>query len=255
MIVFLIPVRHETSVEDYEQVWGLLNNTLLSIASQDHPAWHIMVCANKVLPIASVIPQGKITFIEHHRNRACHNPSYFNDPDFDAHLVDKAQRRRVCVERTQKIGINPSWYFMADADDYVSTDLVSTILTTTENHHGIVTLDTGIILNATTASYVQVDGFNEMCGTSIAMRGSLVHSALQDKKHTNMLLGRYDFHELLAGKYCSHSSRHSMSGIPRAAYVQHEQNYGRNLWDYSELLAAAKPITPEIRARFTLPQG
>jgi len=244
MIVFLIPVCHHESVEDYEQIWGLLNNTLMSLAGQDCPKWHAMVCCSKMLPIAPELPRRQITFLTSTRRAG-----------FDNHMKDKAARRLACVERVSKVGLRPAWYFMADADDYLATNVVSTILTTTERRHSIVTLDTGIVIDSQKQSYVTTDDFNDLCGTSVAIHASLVHSTIQSEPHIQTLLSEWRFPKLLAGKFCQYHNRHSMAGFPRAAYVLHDQNYSRHMWDYSELMAASKPLTNEIREHFTLPVG
>ena len=254
MIVFLIPVRHHDSVEDYEQTWGLLNNTLMSLASQDCPHWHAIVWASQILPIAGVLPQRQITFVPYQGNRICSNPTSWNQADIDTHILDKAERRHHCLDNCYEQNLRPSWYFMADADDYLASDVVSTILNTTEPRHSIVTLDTGIILNAHHGTYTTVHNFHDMCGTSIAISASFINSA-HEHDAVDDFLGRPTFYQMLAGQHGSYSNRHSLSGLPRAAYVLHDQNYGQNLYDYSELLALANPITPDIRERFTLPPG
>lgn len=255
MIVFLIPVRHHEGVKDYEQIWGLLNNTLMSLAAQDCHDWHAIVCASKVLPIASVLPQRKISFLEHVGSRICFNPPKWSQLDVEAHILDKAERRRVCAESCRKRDLRPTWYFIADADDYIANNLVSTILATTEPRHSVVTLDTGIMLDTHNQSYLTVDNFHNLCGTSIAIHASLVDSVADSDEHSNTLLGQPRFPRLLAGQYCRYPNRHSLSGLPRAAYTLHDQNYGRSLWDHSEHLAVTEPLTPEIRQQFTLPVG
>jgi len=254
MIVFLIPVRHHESVKDYEQVWGLLNNTLMSMAAQDCSDWHAMVCTSKKLPVAGALPHRQITFVEHTGNRICHNPPGFSEADIAAQILDMAERRRVCLEECYKKKLSPKWYFMADADDYVASNLVSTILSSTEPRHMVVTLDTGIMLDVNTGTYATINNFHQMCGTSIAINASFIHSA-REHDAVNDFLGNPTFYHMLAGKHCGYCSRHSLAGIPRAAYVQHDQNYGQNLRDYSEILAGAEPLTPEICELFTIPMG
>ena len=252
MIVFLIPVRHEAGVNDYDKIWRLLNHTLTSIAAQDCPDWHVVVCANTVLPILPSLPSNKITFLENKRDFLGRTLNAWDFHDFRDHLRDKAYRRRCGVMYTLEHIRAPKWYFMADADDYVSSDLVSTILETTEPHHLITTVECGLIVNVGRNLYSVTDDFNTACGTSIAIRADLVHHSLSSSLDIGICLGQHKYDQYFTD-ICKRCEHHKLEGIPRAAYLQHDQNHGRKIWDYTKQMEDAKPISDEIRAQFSIP--
>ena len=252
MIVFLIPVRHEAGVNDYDKIWRLLNYTLTSIAAQDCPDWHVVVCANTVLPIWGSLPSHKITFLEQKRDFLGRTLNAWNFHDFREHLRDKAYRRRCGVVYALE-HLRPTWYFMADADDYVSSDLVSTILDTTEPRHLVTTVNCGLIVNAGKNLYSVTDDFNTMCGTSIAIRTRLVHQSLSSPLDIGICLGQHKYERYFTD-LCQQNEHHTLEHIPRAAYLQHEQNHGRKIWNYTKQMDAAMPITDEIRTKFSIPR-
>jgi hypothetical protein len=252
MIVFLIPVRHENSVNDYEKTWRLLNHTLTSIANQDSPDWHVVVCANKVLPIFPSLPSHKITFLEYKSDfigRTMHN---WNFHEFRQHLQDKAYRRRCCLLYAQQ-HLKASWYFMADADDYLSSDLVSTIQSTTEPQHLITTIECGLIVSVAKNQYVVTDDFNEVCGTSLAIFSEMLHQNIDDPHILGTCLSQHKYSKYFTELF-GRRHWHRLAGRPYAAYLQHEENHGRKLWDYGAKMADAQPITQEIRAQFSIPE-
>jgi hypothetical protein len=249
-VIFLIPVRHEDGVEDYGDVWQRLISMLRSIANQTVPNWHAMVVANKVLPIPSDLPSRQITFVELQRSFIGCSPAHWDEDEFREHLIDKAVRRHCGVVAAMQQDFKAAWYFMADADDYVANDLVSTILSTTELHHKIVTLQRGLLLTAK-QEYVELDQFSEHCGTSIAIRSSLIHDNLHNNNHVGALFGQHSFQHF--EDLCRHSERHVLGQIPRVTHALHTQNYRGNLWDASEYLVDTRPLTEKIRKKFQIP--
>lgn len=247
-VVFLIPVRHEASVNDYDHTWQLLMETLGSLANQTSSNWHAVVVANTILPIPSHLPAYQMTFLELKRPFIGRSPTMFVEAEFNAHLVDKATRRYAGITTALQKNLNPQWYFMADADDYVADDLVESIMSTTEAHHKVVTVDKGLLIDIPQQKYLVADNFNDICGTSIAVHSSLVHQYMKDGTIIGDILGQHSFAYLR--HICKLSERHSLGGIPRAAYTQHSQNHGRNIWNYNPYLAQAAPLTEKIRQTF-----
>ena len=250
MIVFLIPVRHESGVENYEKLWLLLNHTLASVAAQDCDDWHVVVVANKVLPIHASLPSRKITFIEYKRRFQGKALIRWNEEEFQRHIVDKALRRRTGIVWVRQ-QLSPTWYFMLDADDYVSNDLVSTIVSTTEPKHSMVTVDSGLVVSLRHQTYYATSEFNTMCGSSVALRAPWVHHELENEDVIYTLLAQHR-HKYFKGILPMYA-RHSLYGHPRAAYLQHNQNHGRAIWGYEKGLDKMTPLTDKIRAKFQIP--
>jgi hypothetical protein len=253
MIVFLIPVRHELSVPDYSRTWKLLNHTLASIACQDTDQWHAVVCANKVMPVRAGLPLDKITFLEYKRDFIGRSMTAWNTAEFKEHLLDKAIRRRAGFNYAHQ-NIQPQWYFMADADDYVSSDLVSTILSTTEHHHQIVTVDRGLVVSLSRRCYVETDQFNDVCGTSIAFRAGLIQANLQNDEPLALLLSQHKYSQFESAFQAY--QRHSLQDRSYAAYLQHDDNHGRKLWAHTKFLTEDESclISDDVRERFGIPK-
>lgn len=253
MIAFLIPVRHELSVPDYSKTWKLLNHTLASIARQDCDQWCVIVCANKVLPVQAGLPLNKITFLEYKRDYIGRSMMTWSTAEFRQHLLDKAIRRKVAFDYARQ-HIRPTWCFMADADDYVSTDLASTILSTTEHHHQMVTVDTGLIVSLSRRCYIQTQEFNDVCGTSVAFRSSLIEANLSKDEPLTLLLSQHRFSQFESAFQAY--QRHSLQGRPYAAYLQHDDNHGRKLWAHTKFFndEGVCSITDDVRERFGIPK-
>jgi hypothetical protein len=207
-----------------------------------------MVIANTVLPIPSWLPDQKITFIELKNSFVGRSIPEWDEVEFNKYLVDKATRRRSGIITAAKLNMHPAWYFMADADDYVSDDLVSTIISTTELHHKIATVNSGLIMDKQEQSYVRVNDINKVCGTSIAVSSSLIQKHIDDGKKLGTMLGQHEFKYFKS--LCGYQEHHSLGGIPRVIYVQHDQNYSGNTWANKARLVEASPLTDEIRQKF-----
>lgn len=255
MIVFLVPVRHELGTADYNRTWALLNCTLSSIAAQDCDDWHVVVCANKVLPIWSSLPQHKITFIECKREYIARTRDVFIAYHHKKHVVDKLVRRRNCAIWARQ-NLDPSWYFMADADDFVSNDLVSSILDQSSSYHDIVTIKNGIVFDVYTHQHRWNSDINRNCGTTLGVRPHIIHNRMLDISRAQELVKILGYHNY--EKYMSDFVREDKrfvldNKLPYCAYSQHDDNHGKHIWRYGSELKAGSKLTEEIRTRFQIP--
>jgi hypothetical protein len=249
-VTFLIPVRHQDGVADYPRLWNLLKDTLASVAAQVNLDWHAIVVANKMLPVPNTLPLDKITFISLERQYKGWSPLKFETKDFKKHLIDKAMRRRCGVIHARN-AIKPDWFFMVDADDYVSRDLVATIKYMTEPQHKMVVVETGLMVSAARQVYTVTDDFNIVCGTSLGIRADYLYQQME--------VNEQRFHTLLSqhhAQYFPMAQREMLRlrGTPYAAYLLHDQNHGVHLWKYDEQMRKPFYITPGIRERFTIPE-
>jgi hypothetical protein len=247
MIIFLIPVRHNDGVKDYNLLWWRLNNTLRSIVLQTDDDWRVVVCANKVLPIFNDIPDDKVIFIEQQRPFIAHTQLKWDAQYFRSHVIDKAMRRQCGVLYSMNMNWKPEWYFMVDADDYLALDLV-------ENLHALpanslcVGITRGVVLNTKNEYYV-TDNFNEMCGTSFGVRPSLLYDTMNQHDNTNtcVLLGHHQPKYFM--RLCKNTQVSCLSNKVYAGYLLHEENHGKYLYNFE---GEWKPITEQIRKRLSI---
>ena len=251
MIVFLIPVRHEDSVSDYNSTWTMLNYSLTSLAAQDNVQWHAVICANKVLPMWKELPHEKLTFIEHERDYVGKSLSQWDQAEFDQHLLDKTIKRRIAAEYASRT-LKPSWYFMMDADDCVSNNLVSSIHMVSQRQYLFINLAQGLVVDTKTHTYRTATDFNRICGTSVAIRPSLVHHHFNETSNLISLLAQHRFEDYHK-RFCQYYyQRYAIESRSLAAYVQHDDNYGRAIWNHRKF-DKGEEITKEICEQFQIP--
>lgn len=251
MIVFLIPVRHHNSVPDYEKTWSLLNQSLMSLTQQTNVQWHAVVCANKVLSVNKEIAYGQVTFLEYESDYVGRTLQGWNQREFNQHLIDKAQKRRFGLQFVRsEPSIHPDWYFMMDADDLVSKHLVANIYQTSQREHRILNVTQGLIVDANRQRFATTEDFNRMCGTSVAVRPRFIQEHFENETNLTLLLAQHHFHQYHRGMCSARYWRHTLSA-PLAAYMQHDDNHGRNLWSHRKF--DGQEISEKVREEFLIP--
>jgi hypothetical protein len=240
VIVFLIPVKHPQNSFDYKRTWGLLNRTLRSICQQTVDDYRIIVSCNKALPLHPLIPEGKVTVltIDATPIEEGHPSGDWHTPQFDEHIRDKGLKRKHCLDYAS-MTICPSHYFLMDADDYVAPDLVEQILLKDQE---MCLLDHGICFSLSTRVYYEIDSFFLNCGSSVAFAADWIYS----QPNQIELLGA------TKAVVARHPNPYRISTPYMAAYCQHGDNHGLNLWKYETFLVRGKTLTPELTERFAI---
>jgi hypothetical protein len=230
MVVFLIPVRHPNSAIDYNTTWQLLIDSLRNIYRQTDGDWHAIITANKILHMPHDLPLGNITFLTYSGEECGHTLKKWNQQKFLKHNKDKANKR-MCGVKYAKENLNPKWYFMMDADDYISNDLVETIHTFPANIK-CVTIECGVVVNTMNGVCTLNNDFNRCCGTSIGFKSQFLHLHLHNRQLMWALLGKHIFCQSGAHMW----KRRKLEDKPYATYMIHDDNHGLHLWGAKNLV-------------------
>jgi hypothetical protein len=254
MITFLIPVRHHLGVVNYPAIWQHLVSSLNSLHRQTDCAWKAVVCASEILETPNY--GDHVQFLKYDGNgdefygRTMSNWDY---QEFRLHVQDKATRRLCGLRYAMDSGWPTSWYFMMDADDLVSNDLVQTLHNIPENYP-FCTIEHGIILDEENDLFLNERNFNQCCGTSVGIRPQILDRLLRlgDMKIVTSLLGIHEWNNA-AGRYYDNKDRYRIQEGVMAAYRLHTQNHGRHLWRAMDRVRRdGAPLTNELREIFGL---
>ena len=249
-VVFLIPIRHHNSVQDYSHTWSMLQRTLFSLSSQDCDSWHAVVCGNKILPLDSKLPCGKITCLQYNGKFVGYTVDKWDEEHIKKHIQDKAIKRQCGVMYASE-HILPTWYFMLDADDIVAKDLVSTIKHQSLPRHRIIQVNNGIMVRDW--QYYQTDAFNTFCGSSVGCSSTLLHFQLSSNHQSNIvtILGLHNVQKYY-NSICSKENTLCLTDKPYCAYMIHNENHSKNTWKYKDRMNKVElaSIDDEILDRF-----
>jgi hypothetical protein len=225
---FLIPVRHPYGCSNYQTTWSLLIDTLSSILRQDCLHWTVGVCANKVLPIPPQLNDKRIYFIESSRRYIGKSLRKYDQHRHQQHLADKAYKRLELIKHI--CNYKPIWYYMMDGDDLLAPNLVSSLLYYEKPDTEAIVVQGGIIYNKTSEAQYDVDDINQYCGSTVAVKASIVHSMLANPPLYTKVLSKHRLADLnMFSKVLYLNSRKYV------AYVQHGDNHGTH-WGYKNSL-------------------
>jgi hypothetical protein len=249
-VVFLIPIRHHNSVQDYSHTWSMLQRTLFSLSSQDCDSWHAVVCGNKILPLDHRLTQSKITCLQYNGKFVGYTVDKWDEEHIKKHIQDKAIKRQCGVMYASE-HVFPKWYFMLDADDIVANDLVSSIKTRTLPRHRIIKVNNGLMVRDW--QYYQTDAFNTFCGSSVGCLSSFLNYQISSNHPSNLvtLLGLHNTQKYYDG-VCSDESTLCLIDKPYCAYMIHNENHSKNTWKYKDRMDKVElsNIDDEILDRF-----
>lgn len=249
---FLIPVRHPSGVVNYPAIWQHLISSLNSLQRQTSSDWRAVVCATEILETPNYGSHVHFLRYENDDQFLGQTLSRWDYKEFRSHVQDKATRRLCGLRYAMNSGWPTSWYFMMDADDLVSKNLVF-LLNNVLTERLFCTLDTGILLDEESGLFITERNFNQCCGTSVAIRPYVLNKLLRvgNMKLITSLLGIHEWNNA-GGKYYDNKDRYRVQEVG-AAYRVHTQNHGRHLWRAMDRVRReGGPLTAEIREIFGL---
>lgn len=224
-INFLIPVRHPHGCSNYQTTWSLLVDTLSSILRQECPHWTTGICTNKVLPIPPQLNDKRFYFIESTRRYNGKTLYKYDQHRHQQHLADKAYKRLELIHYI--CNCKPMWYYMMDGDDLLAPNLVSSLLYHEKPDTEAIIVQGGIIYNKTSEAQYDVGDINQYCGSTLAIKASIVHSMLANPPLYTKVLSKHRITDLNMIKkiVCLNDRKY-------VAYVQHGDNHGTH-WGYN----------------------
>ncbi|QKD13823.1 galactosyl transferase [Mesorhizobium sp. NZP2077] len=165
IIDFIIPVRHPTTVVDWEVVKKNLSETIKSISAQTAPNWRAVIIANDCADLPETPPGFTVRRVNFPPKFL---PSRDVDPEafFEAVRSDKGRR---ILEGFKEL--KPSSYVMiVDYDDFISNRLAAHVADKKAANGWY--FSTGYVYSGSRLTYIYHDFF-EFCGTSLIIRADL----------------------------------------------------------------------------------
>lgn len=189
-LTFIIPVRHQNSIADWDSARDRIDATLRSIAAQDNPHWSCVIVANR----GAVLPP-----TDDPRIKTCRVDlplPALPDRAVDRHGYEEAVRadkgRRILYGLLQA---RPQGHVMVvDYDDLVSRRLAQTVADNADAPGWY--LETGYLYDGQGFIYRAHD-FDTICGTSFIVRADLLRLpesvAAADENWLRRILGSHLF--------------------------------------------------------------
>lgn len=236
MICFLIPLIHPENSVDYDNDWRMLQNTLFSITRQNNPNYHILVACNKVNEYRmNGIDFSKVTFIKV-------NTKPIKSVFGTSRLNDKFIKRQAAIKYASE-NIRPQYYYFMDSDDYLSFDLVDTVI---NSGIDIGYIDSGILINVYCQVYCDYD-VSDFCGSTVFATSKETYRYFDNIRFLSLHGWKKDFKE----------SRLLKCDTNLVAYNLHDNNVSKRApFDLKEkfniLEQNALPLTQETIDRFAL---
>ena len=166
MLTFIIPVRHQDSVEDWSRVHDLMSETVRSIAAQSSPDWKAIVVANEgaILPD---LPQGFTVVRVDLAHRRLPSAEVDLEAMYNAVRDDKGARIWAGIE----VAGNDGHIMVTDYDDLVSRRLAEFVAQHPEAAGWYI--DRGYKYDGS-AFLQRCPHFSKVCGTSLIVRADLL---------------------------------------------------------------------------------
>jgi hypothetical protein len=191
ILTFVIPVRHQDSVKNWQRIKKHLSETITSIASQDQDGWKGVIVANHGAELPD-LPQGfEVKRVDFPPNQIPEVGSVPNEVIYEATRIDKGRRILAGMLHAGEMG----HVMIVDNDDFVSRQLTSFVAARPQSNgwyfrDGYVWGDGGKIL------FLFPD-FSHLCGTSHIVRADLYQLPssfeVADETYIKRMLGSHLF--------------------------------------------------------------
>lgn len=164
-LTFAIPVRDPRGVEDWETVKRLMATTVASLFNADGPRPRVVVGASRGTDLPGMPADVEVVEVDLPYRPL---PDGEGPSRWDAILVDKGLRLAHALAAARPLG----HAMVVDYDDLVSTRLTSWVADHPDAPGWFV--DAGYLWDGGRVASVLPTGFNDLCGTSLLIRGDLL---------------------------------------------------------------------------------
>ncbi len=167
LVSFIIPVRHQDNARDWPALRARLEQTVASIANQDHPDWNCVIVANEGADLPDLPPGFAVERVTFPPNDMHELNKGSREAVLDAFRYDKG--RRVLAGM---LAVPDARYFMiVDDDDLVHSGLVSHVAQS-NNANGWF-IDKGYLWDEGGRWFLLTKTFDSLCGTCLIIRSDL----------------------------------------------------------------------------------
>jgi len=165
-LVFIVPVRHQLSVRDWESARRNLAETLASISQQTTRNWECVVVANRGADLPPMPPGCVARFVDFPLN-ALPDRERDREAFYEAVRLDKGLR---VFEAFKDLA--PDQYVMiVDFDDFVSRRIAAHVAGRDSRSGWLV--ERGYVHSGSSYCFER-DGFHRLCGTSLIIRADKI---------------------------------------------------------------------------------
>lgn len=166
-LTFVIPVRHQDSVEDWNGVRDRLSSTLRSASAQTIDNWECVIVANHGALLPATPANCSVVRVDFPASRL---PDARDDKERRWEAIRSDKGRRILAGL---LAVRPNGYVMVvDYDDFVSRRLAAHVAQHPDANGWYI--DAGYVFDGTRLLYALRRGFDRMCGTSLIVRASLL---------------------------------------------------------------------------------
>jgi hypothetical protein len=167
MLTFLIPVRHPDNSPDWSLLKANLEQTIASIAGQDHDDWRAVIIANEGSDLPPLPERFEVEAVDFSPNVLHDRNAGSRDDVLDAFRIDKGRRVLKGMLRAR----DSRFFMIVDDDDFVSARLARYVADHPDANGWKV--DLGYVWDDGGRLLLQHDEFNRLCGTSLIIRADL----------------------------------------------------------------------------------
>ena len=180
MVTFIICVKHYENCHSYNDIWDLLEKTLVSVCGQLDDRFKVIVVSNKTL---NTFPENKkiknVKFVEVNWPA----PSLPNNWQIDTQVTKSIVRPQVRLDKGTKYILalsevdDDNYVMIVDADDFIHRDLVRTIHNSNKD---FLRINKGIQMGIDD-SFKHIDNFDKKCGTCNITKASILKEQINFK--------------------------------------------------------------------------
>ena len=180
MVTFIICVKHYENCHSYNDIWDLLEKTLVSVCGQLDDRFEVIVVSNKTL---NTFPENKkikkVKFVE----VDWLPPSSPNNWKIDTQVDQSTIRPQVRLDKGTKYILalsevdDENYVMIVDADDFIHRDLVRTIHNSNKD---FLRINKGIQMGIED-SFKYIDNFDKKCGTCNIIKASILKEQINFK--------------------------------------------------------------------------
>jgi hypothetical protein len=167
MLTFLIPVRHPDNSPDWSRLKSNLEQTIASIAGQNHDDWRAVIIANEGSDLPSLPERFEVEVVDFSPNVLHDRSAGSTEVVLDAFRMDKGRR----VLRGMLRARHSRFFMIVDDDDFVSARLARFVADHPDANGWKV--DLGYVWDDGGRLLLQHNEFNRLCGTSLIIRADL----------------------------------------------------------------------------------
>jgi glycosyltransferase involved in cell wall biosynthesis len=168
-LVFIIPIRHQDSSDNWDVLLDNLEQTVNSICAQTYHDWKCIVVANKGARLPIFPDKFEVCWVDFPPNKLYVQGDSRVDEFRDAVRLDKGKRLFAGI----KSAGDASYLMFVDDDDFIHRDLARFVCENTGGYGWF--LDKGLVWeDGSNLLMIYDSGFYKFCGTSHIVRSDLL---------------------------------------------------------------------------------